>query len=388
MKYIPFLFKNVFRKKTRSILTILSIVLPLILICLLSSFLSVFEQTDEAETRGMFRLVTRHKVGLTNLIPSSYLDKISDLDGVLSATKFLWFGGTYIDESAKNFFARFATEPQTLLQVFDDASMVEGSTKDWERDTSGCIVGEELIKKYGWKIGDQIVLIGNIYPVTLQLTIRGIYGVPDERADALFFNIKYLEESLPSIKGKVGTIWIKAKDPGSATRLSTQIDELFENSPYPTKTESEKAFQMGFVSMLGDIKLLITSMGVIIVLVVILIAANTISISARERIREIALLRTLGYSRLMILFFILSESLIMSLIGGLIGIIIFVLTFNPLRSFLATTPLGDLANSLTYTADTIILAFIVTTLVGIFSGIVPAIGSSRRPIIVGIRYIG
>jgi putative ABC transport system permease protein len=140
--------------------------------------------------------------------------------------------------------------------------------------------------------------------------------------------------------------------------------------------------------MLGDIKLLITSMGVIIVLVVILIAANTISISARERIREIALLRTLGYSRLMILFFILSESLIMSLIGGLIGIIIFVLTFNPLRSFLATTPLGDLANSLTYTADTIILAFIVTTLVGIFSGIVPAIGSSRRPIIVGIRYIG
>jgi len=354
----------------------------------LSSFLSVFEQTDEAETRGMFRLVTRHKVGLTNLIPSSYLDKISDLDGVLSATKFLWFGGTYIDESAKNFFARFATEPQTLLQVFDDASMVEGSTKDWERDTSGCIVGEELIKKYGWRIGDQIVLKGNIYPVTLQLTIRGIYSVPSGRADALFFNLKYLEEALPTIKGKVGTIWIKAKDPESATRLSTQIDGLFENSPYPTKTESEKAFQMGFVSMLGDIKLLITSMGVIIVLVVILIAANTISISARERIREIALLRTLGYSRLMILFFILSESLIMSLIGGLIGIIIFVLTFNPLRSFLATTPLGDLANSLTYTADTIILAFIVTTLVGIFSGIVPAIGSSRRPIIVGIRYIG
>ncbi len=388
MKYIPFLFKNVFRKKTRSILTILSIVLPLILICLLSSFLSVFEQTDEAETRGMFRLVTRHKVGLTNLIPSSYLDKISDLDGVLSATKFLWFGGTYIDESAKNFFARFATTPQTLLQVFDDASMVEGSTKDWERDTSGCIVGEELIKKYGWRIGEQIVLKGNIYPVTLQLTIRGIYSVPSGRADALFFNIKYLEEALPTIKGKVGTIWIKAKDPESATRLSTQIDGLFENSPYPTKTESEKAFQMGFVSMLGDIKLLITSMGVIIVLVVILIAANTISISARERIREVALLRTLGYSRLMILFFILSESLIMSLIGGLIGIIIFVLAFNPLRSFLATTPLGDLANSLNYTADTIILAFIVSTLVGIFSGIVPAIGSSRRPIIVGIRYIG
>ena len=388
MKYIPFLFKNVFRKKTRSILTILSIVLPLILICLLSSFVNLLEQTDQAETRGMFRLVTRHKVGLTNPIPSSYVKKISDLDGVLAATKFLWFGGTYIDESAENFFARFATEPETLLQVFDDASIVQGSTRDWIRDTSGCIVGEDLVKKYGWKIGDQIVLKGNIYPVTLQLTLRAVYSVQNGRADALFYNFKYLEEALPSIKGKVGTIWIKTKDPESATRLATQIDRLFENSPYPTKTESEKAFQMGFVSMLGDVKLLITSMGVIIVLVVILIAADTIAISARERIREIALLRTLGFSRLMISFFILSESLIMTLIGGLIGIILFVLTFNPLKSYLATTPLGELANSLTYSADTIVLAFIVSTLIGIFSGIVPAIGSSRRPIIVGLRYIG
>jgi putative ABC transport system permease protein len=388
MKYIPLMLKNVFRKKTRSVLTIISILIPLILICLLDSFLQVLDQPDPSETRGMFRLVTRHKVGLTNPILSSYADKISRLDGVLGVTYFVWFGGTYIDQSAENFFPRFAVQPKSLLKVFDDASLVKGSAEEWVNDPSGCLVGEDLVKKFGWKIGDKIVLVGTIYPVTLQLTVRGVYRVSTGASDALFFNRKYLEEALPSFKGKVGTIWTKARDPESATRLATQIDELFENSAYPTKTESEKAFQMGFVSMLGDVKLLITSMGVIIILVVILISANTIAISARERIREIAVLRTMGFTRIMILFFILGESLIMSTIGGILGVIIFVVGFNPLKSFLTTTPMGGLAEGLAFYPETILLAIVVSIMVGIFSAIIPAIGSSRRSIREGLRYIG
>ncbi|MGH7901859.1 MAG: ABC transporter permease [Thermodesulfobacteriota bacterium] len=336
----------------------------------------------------MFRLVTRHKIGLLNPVPASYENKISNLDGVSAITSFLIFGGTYIDDSAKNFFPRIAVEPESFLKVFDDATLIEGSLKEWINDASGSIVGEELIKKYGWEIGDQIVLKGNAYPVNLQLTIRGVYGVKNGRNSALFFNRKYLEEALPSIKGKVGTIWIKASDVDSATRLATQIDELFENSPYPTRTESEKAFQMGIVSMLGNVKLLIISMGVIIVIVIILIAANTIAITSRERTREIAVLRILGFTRWMILLLIIGESIIVSSIGGLVGIIIFVTTFNPLKVLLATTPVSELAKSLNFFPETIFLAVVLSTLVGILSAIIPAIGSSRRKITEGIRHAG
>jgi putative ABC transport system permease protein len=388
MKYVPFLFKNVFRKRTRSILTIISIVIPLILICLLGSLVRVVDRPDPAETRGMFRLVTRNKVGVTNAIPENYVDKIAEMDGVLAVTDFTWFGGTYIDDSTKNFFSRGAVRAESFLEVFDDASIVKGSKEDWISDVSGCIVGEDLIKKFGWRIGDKIVLVGNIYPVTLQLTIRGVFRAYSGNSDALFFNRRYLEESLPAFKGRAGTIWTKARDSESATRLATQIDELFENSPYPTKTESEKAFQMGIMSMLGNVKLLITSMGVIIVLVVILISANTIAISARERIREIAVLRTIGFTRLMILSIILGESLIMSLIGGIIGVAAFVFTFNPLKSFLATTPMGNLANALTLYPEIVVLGIIVSIAVGLLSAIVPAIGASRRSIKEGLRYVG
>lgn len=388
MKFIPFLLKNILRRKTRTILTILSIVLPLVLICLLDSFLKVLDQPIPGSTRGLFRLVIRHKIGLLNTIPASYEDKISNLDGVSAITSFIIFGGTYIDDSAKNFFPRIAVEPESFLKVFDDATLIGGSLEDWIRDASSSIVGEELIKKYGWEIGDQIVLKGNTYPVNLQLTIRGVYRVKNGRNSALFFNRKYLEEALPSTKGTVGTIWIKASDVDSATRLGTQIDELFENSPYPTKTESEKAFQMGIVSMLGNVKLLIISMGVMTVIVIILIAANTIAITSRERTKDIAVLRILGFTRLMILSFILGESLIMSLIGGLLGVIIFVTTFNPLKALLATTPVSELAKSLNFSTGTIFLAIIISVLVGVFSAIIPAIGSSRRKIIEGIRHVG
>lgn len=388
MKFLPFLLKNVFRKKTRTILTIFSIVLPLILICLLDTFLRVLENPNPAHSQGMFRLVTRHKIGLTGPIPASYEDKISSLDGVSAVTNFVMFGGTYIDESAENFFPRLAVEAESFLEVFDEATLIKGSLEEWVNDPSGSIVGEELFKKYGWEIGDQVVLKGNTFPVDLQLTIRGVYRVKNGRNSALFFNRKYLDEAVPSFKGNVGTIWIKASDVNSATRLATRIDELFENSPYPTKTESEKAFQMGIVSMLGNVKLLIISMGVIIVIVIVLIAANTIAITSRERTREIAVLRILGFTRLMILSFILGESIIVSSIGGLVGIIIFVTTFNPLKVLLAATPVSELAKSLNFFPETIFLAVVLSTLVGILSAIIPAIGSSRRKITEGIRHVG
>lgn len=369
-------------------MTIGSIILPLLVICLMGTFLRLLDMPDPAQTRGMFRIVTRHKVGITSPLPVSYAEKIRQLDGALAVTQFNWFGGTYIDNSARNFFARFAVEPETLIQVFDDAKIIQGSAVDWFSDRAGCMVGEDLMKKFGWKLGDQIILVGDIYPVTLQLTIRAVYRLSDGNSDALFFNRKYLEEAFPSFQGTVGTIWTKCRDGAAAIRLSDEIDQMFENSPYPTKTETEKAFQMGFVSMLGNVKLLITSLGTIVVLVIVLIAANTMALSARERITEIAVLRTLGFSRRMILILILGEGLILALIGGIIGLCIFILGLKPLKAILTNTPLSGFTNAMTVFPEVLLLGLGITVIVGLFSGIVPAIRASQRPITEGLRYTG
>jgi len=388
MKFLLLILKNVFRKKTRTILTIGSIILPLLMICLMGSFLRALDMPDPAETRGMFRIVTRHKVGLSSPLPVSYAEKIRQLDGALAVTKFNWFGGKYIDNSARNFFARFAVEPETFLQVFDDATVVQGSLADWINDRSGCLVGEDLIKKFGWRMGDQIVLVGDIYPVTLQLTIRAVYRASEGDSSGLFFNRKYLEEAFPTFQGIVGTIWTKCRDEATATRLSDEIDRMFENSPYPTKTESEKAFQMGFVSMLGNVKLLITSIGTIIVFVIILIAANTMALSARERVREIAVMRALGFSRRTILTLILGESLMLALIGGLLGLGGFVFGLKPLKASLMDTPISGFASAIKLFPEVLIVGFGITILVGLFAGLGPAIQASRRPITEGLRHIG
>ena len=301
MKFLPLVLKNVFRKKTRTALTIASIVLPLLVINLMGTFLRALDRPDPGATRGMFRTVTRHKVSLGNPLPVAYFEKIRQLPGVVAATKFTWFGGKYVDQSAKNFFPRFAVEPETFLQVFDDAKIVAGSKEEWLADRTGAVVGDNLVKKFGWKLGDKVVLVGDIFPVTLELTVRGIFQLPDGNAMSVFFNRKYLEEALPSVAGQVGTVWVKAADGPAAERLTREIDAMFENAAAPTKTESEKAFQMGFVQMLGNVKLLINGIATIIVFVIFLIAANTMAMAARERVTEIAVLRTLGFEKSTIL---------------------------------------------------------------------------------------
>jgi putative ABC transport system permease protein len=388
MKFLSLILKNVFRKKTRTTLTIGSILLPLLVICLMGTFLRALDRPDPAETRGMFRIVTRHKVGLATFVPISYAEKIRQLDGALAVTEFNWFGGKYIDSSARNFFARFAVDPQTLLQVFDDATIIQGSAADWFSDRAGCLIGENLMKKFGWKLGDHVVLVGDIYPVTVELTIRAVYRLKDGDSSTLFFNRKYLEEAFPSFSGTVGTIWTKCRDGAAATRLSDEIDQMFENSPYPTKTESEKAFQMGFVSMLGNVKLLITSLGTIIVFVILIIAANTMALSARERITEIAVLRTLGFGRGTILMMILGESLMLALFGGVLGLGLFVLGLKPLKVVLMNTPVSGFVASMALFPEVLIIGFGITILVGLFSGIVPAIRASQRPITEGLRHLG
>src|ERR1035437_6225628 len=268
MRFLPLVLKNVFRKKTRSILTIGSILLPLFVICILGTFLATLD-SDPSGGQWMFRLTHQHSISITNWLPEAYLPKLRQMPGVREVTIMNWFGGKYVDSSAKNFFARFAIDPESFLRVFDEATVVEGSAADWMGDRSGLLVGKVLMTRYG--------------------------GGADERR--VYFERRVLEEALRRVKGYVGMYWIKTGSVAAVERLPKQIDAMFENSPFPTKTETEKEFQNSWVSMLGNVKLLITSIATIIVLVILLIAANTMAMSARERVTEIAVLRTLGFGK-------------------------------------------------------------------------------------------
>jgi putative ABC transport system permease protein len=385
MKFLPLIFKNAFRKKTRTLLTLGSILLPLFVICILGTLVAVLE-TDPTEGRGMWRLVTRHKVSITNWLVDAHTAKIRQLPGVAEVVRNQWFGGQYVDASAFNNFSRFSTQdPEALLRVFDEAKIVEGSGDEWVRDRTGVLVGRLLMNKYGWRLGQKIALKGDIYPVNLELTIRAVFQGPDE--SSVYFHHTYLEEALPRVKGFVGWFWIKADSPQSAEKLPKLVDDLFENSSYPTRTETEKEFQNTWVSMLGNVKLLLTSISVIIAFVILLIAGNTMAMAARERVTEIAVLRTLGYQKGTILGLILGESLLLSAVGGLFGLGAFVAVFPFLKRGLLYSPMAGFAAGMKIFWGVLIAAFAVTLLVGLFAGLVPAIRSSQRSITDGLRQV-
>lgn len=385
MKLLPFVLENLFRKRTRSVLTVLSVVLPLLVICVMGTLLLALD-ADPSGGKGMYRLVVRHKVSLANFVPEAYRERIRQMPGVKEVTVLDWFGGTYVDASAKNMFARFGAEPEVLLKVFDEATVVGGSQADWAADRAGALVGERLVKKYGWKLGDKVVLVGDIFPVTLELNVRAVYRGSDETG--LYFDRRYVEEAVPWAKGQVGTFWIKADGPEAVARLPRQIDATFENTPFPTKTETEKEFQNGFVSMLGNVKAVVTSVCLAIALMILFISANTMAMAARERVTEIAVLRTLGFRRRTILGMVLGEAVLLALVGGVLGVGLFVLLFPGLKEGLLDSPMAGFAAAIRVFPAVLLWAFAVTVLVGILSGIVPAVRAARRPITEGLRQAG
>jgi putative ABC transport system permease protein len=385
MKFFPYVFKNLFRKRTRSILTLGSILVLLFAICIMGTLLATLSR-DPSDGKGMYRLVVRHKVSLTNFIPEAYGEKIRQLGGIEEMSIWCWFGGKYIDYSAKNQFARFAVEPDRFLKVFDEARIIEGSAEDWISDRSGALVGDLLMEKYGWKLGQKVTLAGDIYPITVELTIRAVYTGPQNAA--LFFNWKYVEEALPRIKGRIGTFYIKADSPEAAARLPKEIDAMFENSDTPTKTETEKEFQNGFLSMLGNIKLILNGISIAILFVILLITANTIAMSARERVTEIAVLRTLGFRKGTILGMILGESFLLSIFGSLVGIVFFIGIFPVFKKALMSSQMSGFAAGMRLFPSVLAVGFAVAVFVGLVAGLFPAIRSAQRSIPDGLRQVG
>src|SRR5271154_3102825 len=317
MTLTRFVSKNAFRNKRRSILTVISIAFSLLLLTLMMTLWRSF-YLDNGSAESNLRLITRHKVSLTFNLPAYYREKIRSIPGVVAVVPTSWFGGLYKDDKPENFFAQFGTDPEEFFKVYRDITITPKELSDWQHDRQGVVVDDTLANKYGWKLGDRIILKGTIYPVDLELYIRGIFhSVPDDKS--VYFNAKYLEEAVSWFKGKAGTFGILADSPEDVSKVAAAVDDTFRNAPEPTKTESEKAFGLEFVAMLGNVKAFILSICSAVVFATLLVSATTMAMSIRERTREVAVLKTLGFTRQGILGLFVSEAVALSLAGGILG---------------------------------------------------------------------
>jgi putative ABC transport system permease protein len=383
MTLTSFVRKSAFRNKRRSILTVLSITFSLLLLTLMMTVWHSF-YVDKGDAQSAQRLITRHRVSLTENMPIYYREKMRTVPGVVAVAPTQWFGGLYKDDKPENFFAQFGTDPAEIFKVMTDFKIPDDQLAAWQRDRAGCVVDSELAKKYGWKIGDRIVIKGTIFPMNLELTIRGIFTAPQPTI-TVYFNQKYVEEAVPFAKDRAGTFGILADSPDDVPKVAAAVDAMFRNSPEPTKTESEKAFQLSFINSLGNVKAFILSICFAVVFATLLVSANTMAMSIRERTREVAVLKTLGFTRQSILRLYVSESITVALVGGVLGCVLAVFLVMVLKN---APGMGFFFLGMTVTIPTFLLAMFVAAMVGFLSAILPSYHAAKLDIVEGLRYTG
>ena len=381
MTLTSFVAKSAFRNKRRSLLTVASIAFSLLLLCIMLCVWRSF-YIDKGAPDSALRIMTRHKVSLANFLPIYYRDKIRAIPGVVHVVPMTWFGGTYKDEKPENFFAQFSTDPDEYFDVAADKVMPADQLAAWKRDRSGCVVDVDLAKKHHWKIGDHIILQGTIFPANLDLTLRGVYTI-DPPNSALYFHTKYLEESVGWFKDTAGFYFTRVDTPEHMPVAARAIDDMFHGSPVPTRSESEQAFKLDFINTLGSVKAFILSICGAVLFTTLLVCANTMAMSIRERTREVAILRTLGFTRGSILRLLLSESIAISVIGGLVGIGL----ATGVVLFMARPGIG-LPVSMHMTGATALVAMAVAAFVGLVSGLIPSYRASNLGIVDAMRHIG
>ena len=384
-RYLPLIAKNSLRNRRRSILTICSIGASL---CLLGVLMAIYHAFYFGEpTPGQaLRLITRNKVSLVFPMPIYYGDKIRQVPGVKEAVVQQWFGGVYKDaRDQNNFFARFAVEPDRFFDVVTDMEVPEDQKREFQQDRAGALIGRAVAQRLNLNIGDKLTLQGDIFPVNLEFTIRGIYYMKDED-ESFFFHLDYLFESLPAGRRDfAGTFTILADSVESVPTVARTVDEMFRNSTVQTHTESEKAFQLSFVSFLGNVKLFLLSICAAVTFTILLVSANTMAMTVRERTREVGVLKTLGFPNGSILGIILGEAALISLIGGALGCGLAVLMCGVVRQMPAFI---QQLKTLTIAPPVFAACLIVAVLIGVISALVPAWSASRTPILESLRHTG
>jgi putative ABC transport system permease protein len=379
MRFAKLIFRNLFRNKVRTFLTIALMSAIFFFVATLLSILANFEQASNAG-EGQNRLGVQSSISLGNMLPYTHEEKIKKIPGVVAVTKMQWMGAYYKDQ--KNFFANFAMDHETMDKVFDDYKTSPEEMAAFKSNRRAAIVGPGLAKRFGWKLGDKVVLTGTIFPFNPEVVVAGIY---DHKIDdsSFFIRMDYFQESLGN-PSQVGMFWAKIDKPQNMEAIGEQIDAMFANSEFPTETLTEKAFQQQFIAMIGNIKLLFTTISLCAIFMVILLAALTMSMSARERVTEIAVLKAIGFKRGQVLGLMLFEFVLIALIGGAVGVFGARLAYRAINMTELTQ--GFLV-AFSVNNETTIICMIASLLVGLIAGGLPAMRSANIPVVDGLRKV-
>lgn len=386
MKILKLILKNPLRHKLRTVLTILGIAIAVIAFGLLRTVVTAWYVGVEGASAN--RLITRQAVSFIFPLPYSYRDKIAQVDGIEIVTFANWFGGVYIDKN--QFFARIAADAQTIFDVYSEFLISKEELETFKKERNACVLGEAIAKQYNLKIGDVMTLEGDIYPGTWDFVVRGIYRPRDKTTDAsqMIFHWDYvnerMKEEMPTRAGDVGWYIEKINDPSKSAMISEKIDALFKNSPAETITETERAFQQGFLSSTSAIITSMNIMSFVIIGIIMLVLGNTMIMSARERTREYAVFKALGFSGKHLTGLIMGESLFISALGGGLGLF---LTFPIVAIFEQFIPKG-MSPVFQIEPITIILAVTSAIVIGIAAAIFPIQRALTTKIIDGFRFVG
>lgn len=380
---IKLLWKNLRRNKIRTFLTLASVGLALFILTFLGAVLDAMET---AQGTAENRVVVRHAVSLTFSLPESYRQRLESLDNVEEVTYLNWFGGTYKDQRPENFFPRFGVEPATLLNVFPEYEISDEHMQAFTEDRSSFIAGKSLAEAQGWELGDTITVKGDIYPVDLELTLRGLFEQPDalSQEKQIFFHRRYVEEATGN-PGVIGTYWLRLGSADQVPGVVKNAEAMFANSAAPVRAETEEAFALSFLEMLGNIRLLFASIGLAIVISILFITANTMAMAARDRVREVAVLRTLGFQRSQVTGLVLGESILVGVLGAVLGAggAVFLIGGAAKAAENVFPALGAMQPTPGMVGTSLAIGLVI----GLLSGALPAWSASRIDIVEGLRKV-
>ncbi|MGH7562312.1 MAG: ABC transporter permease [Gemmatimonadales bacterium] len=379
MKFLPLLLANLGRHKRRTILTTLSVALALFLFASLRTVVTTIQKT--AEFGGADRLVTTNATGIVFTLPIGYASRLKAIPGVEDLTWANWFGGRYGD--GKRFFANFAVDAESYLRLYREVTVPPDQKEAFLRDRTGALIGRRLIDVFGWNVGQNVTLQGTIFPGDWTFTVRGIYTPTTDvfNDDAMLFHHAYLDERMGRM-GQAGWYVLKIDDPNNAARIAKTIDDQFKSSSSPTKTGTEQAFNASFATMWGNVSLLMNTIGMAVVFAILLVSANAMMMSARERTGEVAVLKTIGFTNGQLFGLVMLEAGLITLIGAVLGLgaakILYRATNFNAAGFL---PGFDV------TASTLMIGGVIALLLMLASGLVPAVRAARLPVVQALRTV-
>ncbi|MEZ4587446.1 MAG: FtsX-like permease family protein [Gemmatimonadales bacterium] len=372
------IWANLFRNKKRTFLTVASVTVAFFLFGALRSVITTLDAAAEVGSEA--RLVTSSASGITFPLPEAHASRLAAVSGITRVSWANWFGGYYRDP--QDFFAQFAIKADTYLPMYPEIEITAGDADAFLRERTAAIVGVGLLEKYGWQVGQTVTLQGTFLPGDWEFTIRAAYTPTNPSfGDAnMYFHYEYLYERS---NGQISPGWfvLQLNDPDRAADVAAQIDALFENSTAPTKTETERAFQAGFITMWGNIGFLVRAIGTAVFFAILFVAANTMMMAVRERIGEIAVLKTIGFKNGMLSALVVLESVLITVLGGAVGL------GAAKLMFMGKTPLSAFFPGFGVTTGTIGLGLGLAVLLGLVSGAIPALQSARLSVVNALRRV-